>query len=160
MNRKYKIEDFKKIIAKFKKEIPELTISTDVIVAFPDENEQDFNETLSLVQNERFYSLNVSRFWPMKGTPAEKMGQIDDETSKSRADKLMQIYNKNIEEENKRLVNMEVKVLVSVKEKDKYWARDDCYRLVEINSKEDILGKFVNVRITGTERNHLMGECK
>jgi len=97
MNRKYTIEDFLKIIEKFRKEIPELILSTDIIVGFPGESEKDFNQTINLLKKIKPEVLNLSRYWQMKGTKAANMKQILPEISKQRAKKLIEIYNQTKE---------------------------------------------------------------
>lgn len=91
MNRKYKVEDWIKIVNKFRKEIPDLILSTDIIVGSPEETEQDFQETINLVEKIHPEKLNVSKFWVRKNTEAEKMNQIDKKIAKSRVKKLLEL---------------------------------------------------------------------
>jgi len=158
MNRKYTIEDFLKIIGKFRKQIPNLTLATDIIVAYPQETEQDFQETLNLIKKIKPDVLNVSKYWAMKGTPASKEKQIPKEIAKSRAIKLMQEYKKISAEKNKNYLEKETKVFVYDKFQNHYLARTENYKLVLIQSDKNYLGKFVNVKIIGMEKNHLVGE--
>jgi len=94
MNRNYKIKDFLLIVDKFREQIPRIIISTDIIVGFPGETEEDFNKTLSLIRKIKPDILNISRFWPMPGTLAEKMEQIPVEECKKRVVKLTNLYKK------------------------------------------------------------------
>lgn len=100
MNRKYKVEDFLKIVEKFKKEISNLELWTDIIVGFPRENDEDFQETLEAIRKIKPDLINISRFWVRRGTEAEKMPQLDRELVKKRIKKLLEEYNK-IKEETK-----------------------------------------------------------
>jgi len=88
MNRKYNIKDFKKIISKFRKEIPEIHIATDVIVGYPTENEKDFEKTLELLRWLKPEVLNVSKFAPRPGTKAKGLKQLNSEIIKERVKKI------------------------------------------------------------------------
>lgn len=92
MNRNYKAEDFLKITNAFRKEIPDIKIMTDAIVAFPDETENDFQETINMIKKIEPEQLNISRFYTRRGTLAEKMKQIDDKTSKKRASIIADLF--------------------------------------------------------------------
>ena len=91
MNRRYSIKDFLFIVNKFKKEIPDLFLSTDIIVGFPEETEEDFQETLNIIKKIKPQQVNVSRFWSLKGTEAEKMKQLDVKIVKQRTKTLMNL---------------------------------------------------------------------
>ena len=93
MNRKYNAEDFAKIIIKFRKEIPEITISTDIIAGFPTETDSDFNETLNLLNKTKPDIINISRYWPMPGTKAALMPQLEQKVVMKRTDELMNLHN-------------------------------------------------------------------
>ncbi len=92
MNRKYSVSDFLKIVKKFRKEIPDLFLSTDIIVGFPSETEKDFQETLKIIKKIKPQQLNLSRYWAMKGTQAAKLKQLPVNLVKERIKKLVQIY--------------------------------------------------------------------
>jgi MiaB-like tRNA modifying enzyme len=94
MNRKYNIQDFLYIIEKFRREIPNLVLSTDIIVGFPQETKEDFEKTLKLIKKIKPEVLNISKFWPMPGTIATRMKQIPVKEQKKRAIKLMNLYKK------------------------------------------------------------------
>jgi len=88
MNRKYSVEDFLFIVKKFKEEIPDLFLSTDIIVGFPGEEEKDFQASLNIIKEIKPQQLNISKFWTRKGTEAEKMKQIDKSIIKERVKKI------------------------------------------------------------------------
>lgn len=92
MNRKYSVSDFVKIIKKFRAEIPSINISTDIIVGFPGETDRDFEDTLKIFSEISPNMVNISRYWPMKGTPAASLPQIDTAIVKKRTIKLMNKY--------------------------------------------------------------------
>ena len=93
MNRKYKVEDWLKIVLAFRKEIPDLALSTDIIVGFPEETPEDFLATFNLIKEINPNQMNMSKFWLRKGTEAEKMNQVPVEIAKNRATKLAKMYN-------------------------------------------------------------------
>lgn len=94
MNRKYKAKDFLKIVRKFRDAFPNLTLSTDIIVGFPGENEKDFDQTSALIKTVKPEVLNISKFWPMPGTKASEMKQIPVSEIKKRAIKSMEMHRK------------------------------------------------------------------
>lgn len=110
MKRDYKIEEFKVIIKEFRKEIPGITISTDIIVGYPTEDEKDFNETIELVRELKFEVINISKFASRSGTYASKLKQLSSQTIKERSTKLSNVYNEikkeNIEEFTKSKISV------------------------------------------------------
>lgn len=101
MNRKYNIEDFLYIVEKFRRQIPNLVLSTDIIVGFPQETREDFQKTLTLIKKIKPQVLNISKFWPMPGTLASRMKQIPVKECKKRTIKLMKLH-KKIKKKDKR----------------------------------------------------------
>jgi len=85
MKRRYNVEDFKKIVKKFRKEIPNICIATDIIVGFPTETEEDFNKTIKLVREVKPEVLNISKFCPRPGTVASNMKQLISQEVKRRS---------------------------------------------------------------------------
>jgi len=94
MGRNYKVEDFKKIVYAFKDEVKNICISTDIIVGFPGESEEDFNKTLNLIKEIKPGVLNISKFAPRPGTMASKMKQIRPDIIKRRSKILFEEYKK------------------------------------------------------------------
>lgn len=92
MNRKYTVEDFKKIINKFRKEIPGITVSTDIIVGYPAETKKDFNETVKLVKEMEFEVLNLSKFASRPGTIASKMKKLPTQEIKRRSVEIDKLF--------------------------------------------------------------------
>ena len=93
MRRGYTVEEFKKIVNKFRKEIPNITISTDIICGFPTETEEDFEKTIKLVKEIKPEVMNISKFYPRPNTEAKKMKQLPTNVIKERSRKLSRIYN-------------------------------------------------------------------
>jgi threonylcarbamoyladenosine tRNA methylthiotransferase CDKAL1 len=160
MNRKYKAKDFLEIIDKFKKEFSNITLATDVIVGFPGETEEDFQETLNIIKKINPDVLNISRFWAMPNTEAKKMpNQISPEVKRKRAIETMKLHAKIALENKKPLVGQEFRVLVDEKGFQDTWvARNESYKMIILRSKESLLGKFVKVRIKEAKVHYLIGE--
>ena len=157
MNRKYTGKDFIKIIEEFKKQIPDITISTDIITGYLGETEKDWQETLELIKQTSPDILNITKFWPRKFTPlgSKKQGK----QASKRAKQLMQLHLKLAEEKNKQFIGKIMIVLVY----DKGWqgtflSRDKNYRQVIVKTKEKLRNKFVKVKITEIKPHYLIAE--
>ena len=94
MRRNYKVNDFKKIIKKFRRHIPDIIISTDIICGFPTETKKDFEKTLNLIKEVKPEVLNISKFYPRPGTEAKKMKQLSTKEIKERSKELSTLYEK------------------------------------------------------------------
>jgi threonylcarbamoyladenosine tRNA methylthiotransferase CDKAL1 len=92
MRRGYTVEEFKEIVKKFRKEIPGITISTDIICGFPTETEKDFEETVKLIKEVKPEVMNISKFYPRPNTEAKKMKQLPTKVIKERSRRLSEIY--------------------------------------------------------------------
>ncbi len=92
MRRGYTIEEFKEIVKKFRKEIPNITISTDIICGFPTETDKDFEKTIQLVKEIKPEVMNISKFYPRPNTIAKKMKQLPTRAIKERSKRLSEIY--------------------------------------------------------------------
>ena len=162
MNREYTREDVLKIVREFKRQIPEITIATDIIVGFPGEIEDDWKETINLVKEINPEILNRSNFCVRQGTEAEKLAReffIPAETINQRATELMNLHLEICNEIQKSFLGKEIKVFVDKKGfGTTYLARDDNYKLVAVQSKEKILGKSLKVKIKKVLVHYLIGE--
>jgi len=156
MNRFYTHEDFLELVNEFRKEVPNIVISTDIIVGFPGEAEQDFKETLDLLKEVKPEILNLSKYWPMKGTPASKLKQVPREIVIKRVTETQNIY-KSLQN-NSKWQGWQGKVLVNKKSKKGFFARNLFYKRVLIKSKENLSGKFLEVIIKETNKNCLIGD--
>ena len=92
MKRQYKVRDFIEIVKKFRKEIPEICISTDIIVGFPNESDKDFDQTIELVKKTKPDILNISKFSPMPGTEAAKLKKLPSQIVKERSKRLYELF--------------------------------------------------------------------
>jgi len=159
MNREYKVKDFLKIIESFRKAMPDLTLSTDVICGYPTETKADFAETLDVTKKIEPDIINISRFWPMPGTTASTLKQISIKEVKKRSSELMSLANEISLAKNKKLIGLRCRCLVDRKGFEGTWlSRNSSYKLIVLRSRENLLGKFVDVKITNAMPHYLIGE--
>ena len=161
MGRKYTIEEYLDLVKKIRKEVKNVSITTDIIVGFPGETEEDFQKTLDVVNKVKYDLAYTFIFSPREGTPAAKM---KDDTSleekKKRLARLNELINKYALESSKKYKNKIVDVLIiSESDKDgKYMGYTDNMKLVNVECGSECLGKIVPVRITDTKTWSLDGK--
>ena len=162
MNRRYTKEEYLELFRKMKKRIANVAITTDIIVGFPSETEQDFEETLDIVKECAFDGAYTFIFSPREGTPAAKMeDNISIKEKEDRLKRLNELINKYSYESNQKLVSKEVEVLVlgeSEKDHNKVYGYTDTMKLVNIVGSQDIIGQIVKVKITDAKSFSLDGE--
>lgn len=158
MNRDYKIEDFLKIVKEFRKNI-NFNLWTDVIVGFPEETEEQFENTIKIIENIKPDWTNVSKFGLRNKTPAEKLEQLPRNIVNERSERMSETVRKISFEKNKEWLHWEGAVLVSKrgKEAGQWLGRNPAYKLVLVENKESLIGKFVKVRIKEAGYSHLTG---
>ena len=159
MNRFYKIKKVKEIIKKFKKEIPNITIATDIIIGYPTETEKDFQKSLSFIKTYKPDVFNLSKFSSHKQTPAGRLKQLPINILNKRTTKIMKFHRQTALENKQRFKGKTIKVFVNKKiGEDLYESRDENYNIIIINSKEKILGKNLDVEIKKVSVHHMIGE--
>jgi MiaB-like tRNA modifying enzyme len=161
MNRFYSIEDFKKVIRRFREEIPDITIATDIICGFPGESNDAFNNTLRLMKEIEPDIVNVSKFFPRPHTTAEKMKQhVSSEEVSERSKKMTELAKKISLKKNKNWVDWEGKILIDEKGKvqNSWIGRNFAYKPIVVRSDENLLGKFINVKVVKTFETYLRAE--
>ena len=162
MNRKYTREDYLKLIKKLRIRVPDITLSTDIIVGFPGETNEDFEETLSLVKEVEYDSAFTFIYSIRKGTPAEKFdNQVEESEKHRRFDLLVSTVNEISEKKNKVYQDRIEKILVdgvSKNNKLMLTGRTDGFKLVNFAGKKDMIGSLVDVRITDAKTFSLLGE--
>lgn len=159
MKRAYNVSDFIEIIERFRERFPRIQIWTDIIVGYPSESEEDFEQTKSLLKEIEPDWVNISRFSLRSGTEAAKMKQIPTDIKKERSRELSELVRKIVEKVNEKWKNWEGEVLVSEKGKEGWIGRNFAYKPVVIKSGENLLGKFVRVKIYKT-KNVLFAKLK
>ncbi|SCN26081.1 (Dimethylallyl)adenosine tRNA methylthiotransferase MiaB [Clostridium sp. N3C] len=163
MNRSYNREQYLELVRNIKKEIPNVAITTDIIVGFPGETEEDFQDTLDLVKEVEYDSAFTFIYSRRKYTPADRMeDQIDDAVKHERFNRLVQVVNEISAKKNKEYQDKIVKVLVEGKSKNddsKLTGRTETGKLVNFIGKEDSIGKIIEVKITEALTFSLNGEA-
>jgi len=147
MNRNYKAEEYAKLVGFFRKNIPDLTVETDVIVGFPTETEKDFEETLALMEITRPQITNISKYSPRPKTIAAKMKQVDRSTINARSTKMNALCRKIALEENGKLAGKTYGVLVTERKAGGFSARMPNYKTALL--KRAAIGAFITVQTTG-----------
>jgi len=158
MNRRYTADDFRRVVGEFRDAFPQITISTDVILGFPTETEEAFQNTLSLLKETEPEVLNISRFWLRSGTQAGEFRQLPTRISKDRSRAANSLFREYALRKNQGWIGWEGEALVSERARGGYTARNFAYKPIIIHSKENLLGEFVNVKITDATYYDLRGE--
>lgn len=152
MGRRYTKESYLKLFEKLKKTIPNVSITTDIIVGFPNETLDDFNETLEVVNKCKFDSAFTFIFSQREGTPAAKMNDsISLEEKNRRLYELNEVVNKYALENNMKYLNQTVKVLLeetSKKDENMLVGYTETMKLVNVKADKKYIGKIVDVKIT------------
>lgn len=158
MNRGYTREYYLDLVRKVREAVPGISLTTDIIVGFPGETEEDFQETLSLVEEVRFDSAFTFIYSPREGTPAARFkDQIPEEVKKERIYQLIELQNKISAEHMQRLVGTAQELLVEGKSENGLVGRTRTNRLVHFSGAESLVGKLVTVEITEASTWHLQG---
>ena len=151
MGRRYTKEEYIELFRNIKKQIPNVSITTDIIVGFPNETEDDFLNTLEVVETCKFDSAFTFIYSPREGTPASLIeDSIPIEVKEERLQRLNELVNRYSLENNKRYENKIVPVLVldvNEKDKNKVYGYTDTMKLVNIEGSRDLIGKIVDVKI-------------
>ena len=150
MNRHYDREKYLSLVEYAKSVMPNLVLTSDVIVGFPGETEEEFEETLSLIEKVHYDSLFTFIFSPRTGTPAASMEDPTPKEEKSRRfDKLCTLQNRISEEIHNNYVNQTLRCLVDGKDGDLLTARTEGGRLVRFSGCDQLIGTYQNLLITG-----------
>lgn len=162
MNRRYSKKDYLLLIKKLKEAVPEIAITTDIIVGFPGETEEDFAETLALVQEVQFDSAFTFLYSIRKGTPAEKYTeQVPEALKHRRFNQLVEQLNEIAAKKNKAYENKVVSVLAegpSKKNSKTFTGRTESGKIVNFTGTWDLVGQIVPIRITEGKTFSLTGE--
>jgi MiaB-like tRNA modifying enzyme len=154
MQRGYTSKDFLAMVQRFKKEIPDLTLWTDIIVGFPGESDEDFKKTCGLLGEIKPDFVNVSRYSVRPNTLATKMKQLSTEIKKERSRIASALVDELALEANKKWIGWEGDVIVDEIQKNNLIGRNFAYKPVAL--KQGRLGEIVNVKISGAKKTCLM----
>jgi threonylcarbamoyladenosine tRNA methylthiotransferase CDKAL1 len=159
MNRRYMVNDFKKIVSTFREEIPRMTLSTDVICGFPGESSESFEHTKSLINEVRTDIVNVSKFFSRPNTPAEKLSPLPPKEVNRRSREMAELSKKISFEKNRAWLGWEGVVLFDERGKEGSWmGRNFAYKPIVVKADEPLLGKFVRVKVVDAFSTYLEAE--
>ena len=159
MNRHYDRGKYLELVDYAKSVMPELVLTSDVIVGFPGETNEDFEETISLISRVRYDALFTFIFSPRVGTPAAKMEDLTPKEEKNaRFDRLCAVQNSVSEEIHNGYIGKTMRCLIDGTDKNQLTARTEGGRLVRLTGDSSLIGSFRMIRITGATTWSLTGE--
>lgn len=149
MNRPYTIEKYKKLVKKIREKIPNICLSTDVIVAFPGETKKQFENTVKLFKEIEYDMAYIAIYSPRPQTTAAKLkNTITRSEKQKRYDVLTEIIKKTALKNNKKYINKTVDVLVSDSKQGSLTGKTKSYKTVRLRGPKNLVGKFIKVKIT------------
>ena len=159
MNRRYTTKEFKHIVDLLRNAYNDVILTTDIIVGFPEETDEEFNQTYQFLSEIKFYKMHIFKYSPRKGTPAARnKNQVDGNKKEERSNKLIELSNKNEEEYNKQLIGKKVSVLFEEEKTGLYKGHTQNYILIYCNSEKDLSNKIIEVKCEKLENNQLFGK--
>lgn len=159
MNRKYTTNQFEKGVELLRNAYPEVHLTTDVIVGFPGETDEEFKQTYEFLENIKFYKMHIFKYSPRSGTVASKMpNQIDGNIKEERSNKLINLSDKNEEEYNKRYIGKQVEVLLEDREGEYIKGHTKNYMVVKVKTDEELENTIQNIEIVGIDKLELIGD--
>lgn len=162
MNRRYTKEQFLELVDKMKARIPNLTLSTDIIVGFPGETDEQFEDTLDVVKKVKFEQVYMFIYSRRVGTPGDKMpNQVPEEDKHRRFDKLKALYESQVEENNQKYIGTTQKVLVEGESKNNsnmLTGRTDSNKVVIFEGAKELKDQIIEVKIVSQHMWYLKGE--
>ena len=150
MKRRYTRAEYIELIDRIMKEIPDITISTDIICGFPGETEKEFRESIELIKRTKHGVLNISKFYARPGTSAASMKQLDTKIIKRRSKELKMVYNQLALRQNQRWVGWTGEIYIDEKGKNNtFIGRNFAYKPVIVKNKKncDLFGKTVKIKV-------------
>ncbi len=149
MNRHYTVKDYKNKIKKLREKIPDISISTDIIVGFPGETKKQFENTAKLFREIKFDMAYINKYSPRAGTAAAKLKDNVLIIEKKRREKVLtEILKQTALEKNKKIIGKETIVLIDSQRGENWFGKNEHYKTIKIASAKNLLGKLVKVKIT------------
>ena len=157
MNRKHTLDEYKYILNEFRKEIPQMSLATDIIVGYPTETEEDFNQTLELLKEIKPDILHISKYMHRPGAKSNHLKEIDHNIMKNRSHRVNQVKTEVMLEKNKEYENTIQNVLITSKgSSGGYVGYTDSYKNVIVDEAE--IGSFMDVKIIEGKRTYLLAQ--
>ena len=160
MNRRYTIEEFKEIVNRIRRFYKEPILTTDVIVGFPDESDEEFDITVNNLKEIAFYKMHVFKYSPRKGTKAAVMkGQVSGDIKEKRSKCLLAMSDELEIKYQKDYIGKEVNVLIEELDEDNYYkGHTENFIMVKVKAREDIINKIVKINIVSQDGLVLIGK--
>lgn len=159
MNRRYTTEEFEQSVKKLREYYPNAALTTDIIVGFPKESEEEFEITYNFLTEIKFYKMHIFKYSKRKGTKAAIMeGQINNNIKEQRSAKLIELSNKNQKEYNKQYIGKKLEVLFEERNNEYIKGHTTNYIVVEVETNETIEGTIKTVEIIGSDNEKLIGK--
>jgi len=157
MNRRYTIEQFKEIVRLLRNAYSDVNLTTDIIVGFPGETDEEFNKTYQFLKEIKFYKMHIFKYSPRKGTKAAVMpNQINGDIKEERSKKLIELSDRNEIEYNKSYIGKNVEVLFEEEKDGMYKGHTQNYIMVYCQSKEKLDNKIIDVVCEKAEKEHII----
>ncbi len=161
MNRKYTTEIFEKGVEILRNTYPNVHLTTDIIVGFPGETEEEFQTTYEFLKKIQFYKMHVFKYSPRKGTVAAKMpNQIDGNKKEERSNLLIELSNKNELAYNQEYLGKIVEVLLEDREGKYIKGHTTNYMVVKVQTEQELENTIQNIKITGLDGVELVGRIE
>ena len=161
MNRVYTREQYLQLVQKIKNKIPDVSLTTDIMMGFPTETDEDVELTLDLMRQVKYESAMMYFYNPREGTPAAKMEQLPESVRKERLQRVIDLQLEHTHEQMSKRIGMEVKVLaesVSRDDKNELLGQTQQHEKVAFLADKSLIGNFVNVKITSLNGNTFKGQ--
>ena len=159
MNRRYTTEQFKEIAHLLRKNFSDAVLTTDIIVGFPGESEEEFETTYKFLEEIKFYKMHIFKYSPRKGTKAEKMeNQVDGNKKEERSKKLIELSNKNEKEYNQKYIGQEVEVLFEEEKNGVWQGHTKNYILAHYKTSENVENKIIKLKCKKIEKEYIIVE--
>ena len=161
MHRQYTRAHYLDLVSKIRAVRPQIAFGTDIIVGFPGESENDFEETVSLVEEMKYEYAYAFKYSIRKGTPAARFkDQVPEDIKDKRLQKLLSVLSQETLKQNKNEIGKELETLIlykNLKQKNSWYGRSYEGRLIKVESKNDILGETVQIKVENANQTALVG---
>ena len=159
MNRRYTTQEFENIVKILRENYNDVILTTDIIVGFPGETEQEFNKTYEFLKNIKFYKMHVFKYSPRKGTKAAVMpNQIDGKIKEERSKKLLELSDNNEKDYNERYIGKEIEVLFEEEKDGVYKGHSKNYIEIHCKTNQKLENKLINVVCKQVGKNYIEAE--
>ena len=159
MNRKYTTKEFKEVVDRLRENFQDVNLTTDIIVGFPGETEEEFNKTYEFLKEICFYKMHVFKYSKRDGTVASKMpNQVDGKIKEERSKKLIELSNSNQLKYNEKYIGKQLEVLFEEKQEDFFVGHTKNYMVVKVKTNKNIENQIIRVICKNANIDNITGE--